>query len=203
MSTDSRNDIVRTLVSMMMSKVGAKPTRGQCQQVARDLILKYPFMKDDIGDGYVRNSYQSIWINICYLLYIFLQLSWVEKMVERIRNVNKADKKKSIDTNGDHHNDEGLLPPKRKRKLIVVDLSRRYPVTTGNSYSSVDSETIEQHMEAIEEEMTKAKPRERLLLPLMKSTFPARWCFVKNEAESVVQVLKAYPCLKFPVIVSS
>ena len=123
MSTDSRNDIVRTLVSMMMSKVGAKPTRGQCQQVARDLILKYPFMKDDIGDGYVRNSYQSIWINICYLLYIFLQLSWVEKMVERIRNVNKADKKKSIDTNGDHHNDEGLTPPKRKRKLIVDDLS--------------------------------------------------------------------------------
>jgi len=58
-------------------------------------------------------------------------------------------------------------------------------------------------MKAIEEEMTKAKPRERLLLPLMKSTFPARWCFVKNEAESVVQVLKAYPCLKFPVIVSS
>jgi len=54
LSSDSRNDIVRTLVSIMMSKVGAKPTRGQCEQVARDLILKYPFMKDDIGDGYVR-----------------------------------------------------------------------------------------------------------------------------------------------------
>ena len=54
LSCDSRNDIVRTLVSIVMSKIGAKPTRGQCEQVARDLILKYPFMKDDIGDGYVR-----------------------------------------------------------------------------------------------------------------------------------------------------
>ena len=26
----------RTLISIMMSKVGAKPTRGQCKQVARD-----------------------------------------------------------------------------------------------------------------------------------------------------------------------
>ena len=59
-SRDSKNDIVRTLVSMMMSKVGAKPTRGQCEQVARDLILKYPFMKDDIGDGYVSIVYMQL-----------------------------------------------------------------------------------------------------------------------------------------------
>ncbi|XP_065893301.1 uncharacterized protein [Dysidea avara] len=175
LSCDSRNDIVRTLVSIMMSKVGAKPTRGQCEQAARDLILKYPFMKDDIGDGY---------------------LSWVEKMIERIRNVNKADKKKSIDL----YDEEQAETPKRKRKLID-DLSRRYSVTTGNSHSSVNSETIEQHHKAIKEEMIRAKPRERLLLPLMKSTFPVRWCFIKNEAESVKQVLEAYPCLKLPIII--
>ena len=66
----------------------------------------------------------------------------------------------------------------------------------------IDSETIEQHHKAITEEMTRAKPRERLLLPLMKSTFPVRWCFVKNEAESVKQIMETYPCLKFPIIVS-
>ena len=100
-------------------------------------------------------------------------------MIERIRNVNKADKKKSITLDK-----EQAETPKRKRKLID-DLSQRYPATTGNSHSSIDSEAIEQHHKAITEEMTRAKPRERLLLPLMKSTFPVRWCFVKNEAESV------------------
>ena len=125
-----------------------------------------------------------------------MQLSWVEKMIERIRNVNKADKKKLITLD-----EEQAETPKRKRKLID-DLSRRYPVTTGNSHSSIDSEAIEQHHKAITEEMTRANPRERLLLPLMKSTFPVRWCFVKNEAESVKQIMETYPCLKFPIIVS-
>ena len=121
-----------------------------------------------------------------------MQLSWMEKMIERIRNVNKADKKKSITLD-----EEQAETPKHKRKLID-DLSRTYPVTTGNSHSS----TIDQHLKAITEEMTRAKPRERLLLPLMKSTFPVRWCFIKNEAESVQQILEIYPCLKFPIIVS-
>ena len=30
-----------------------KPTRFDCEQIARKLILKYPFMKDDMGNGYV------------------------------------------------------------------------------------------------------------------------------------------------------
>ena len=38
---------------MLISKVGPKPIRNHCEQVARKLILKYPFMKDDMGDGYV------------------------------------------------------------------------------------------------------------------------------------------------------
>lgn len=53
LSTECRNDIVRTLVSMLISRVGPKPTKSQCEQVARKLILKHPFMKDDMGDGYV------------------------------------------------------------------------------------------------------------------------------------------------------
>lgn len=53
LSTECRNDIVRTLVSMLISKVGPKPTKSHCEQAARKLILKHPFMKDDMGDGYV------------------------------------------------------------------------------------------------------------------------------------------------------
>ena len=53
LTTECRSDIVRTLVTLMITKVGPKPTKCQCEKVARKLILKYPFMKDDIGFGYV------------------------------------------------------------------------------------------------------------------------------------------------------
>ena len=58
LTPECRSDITRTLVTLMISKVGPKPSRTDCEQVARRLILKYPFMKDDIGDGYV--SYNCI-----------------------------------------------------------------------------------------------------------------------------------------------
>jgi len=70
---------------------------------------------------------------------------------------------------------------------LIDDLSQRYPLTTGNF--SIDFETIEQHHKAIKEEITRAKPRERILMPLMKSTFPVRSCFIKHKAESVKQML--------------
>ena len=65
--------------------------------------------------------------------------------------MSKAVNKKSITLD-----EEQAETPKRKRKLID-DLSRRYP---GNSHSSIDSETIDQYLKAITEEMTTAKPRE-------------------------------------------
>ena len=52
LNKECRSDIVRTLVTLTIAKVGSKPSRSHCQQVARKLILQYPF-KDDIGDGYV------------------------------------------------------------------------------------------------------------------------------------------------------
>lgn len=53
LTNDCRVDIVRTLVTLVTSKVGPKPSKSQLEQVARGLILKYPFMKDDLGSGYV------------------------------------------------------------------------------------------------------------------------------------------------------
>ena len=50
---DSRSDITRTLVTLLVSKYGPKPGRVQCEELGRQLILKYPFMKDDLGNGYV------------------------------------------------------------------------------------------------------------------------------------------------------
>ena len=53
--TDSaRNMIIRSLVNLLFSK-DAKPSRANCENVARRLILKNPFLKDDMGNGYVSN----------------------------------------------------------------------------------------------------------------------------------------------------
>ena len=46
-------DIVRTLVTLLTAKYGPRPGRMLCEDLARQLILKYPFAKDDLGSGYV------------------------------------------------------------------------------------------------------------------------------------------------------
>ena len=53
----SRGDIFRTLVTLLVGKYGPKPGRARCEDLARQLILKYPFVKDDLGTGYVSNTY--------------------------------------------------------------------------------------------------------------------------------------------------
>ena len=53
LDADSRNDIVRTLVTLLVSKYGPKPGSANVQKAAQQLILKYPFMADDLGSGYV------------------------------------------------------------------------------------------------------------------------------------------------------
>ena len=52
-SDEARNDIIRTLVTLLIGKYGSKPSRRQCEQASRALILQYPFLKDDLGPGYV------------------------------------------------------------------------------------------------------------------------------------------------------
>lgn len=50
LNTNARSDIVRTLVTLVISQHGTNP---QVENVCRQLVLKYPFMPDDIGTGYV------------------------------------------------------------------------------------------------------------------------------------------------------
>lgn len=52
-TNECRSDIVRTLVTLTIAKFGSKPNKQHCEQFARQLILQYPFLKDDIGSGYV------------------------------------------------------------------------------------------------------------------------------------------------------
>ena len=53
LSPESRSDISRTLVTLVTAKHGPNPGKTMFDEVARKLILKYPFMKDDMGSGYV------------------------------------------------------------------------------------------------------------------------------------------------------
>jgi len=52
LSATIRSEIVRVLVDQLYAK-SSKPTRAMCEELARALILKYPFMKDDQKIGYV------------------------------------------------------------------------------------------------------------------------------------------------------
>ena len=56
LTPEGRNFIIRNLVTLTMARVGPKITKNHCELVSRKLILKYPFMKDDIGNGYVSNE---------------------------------------------------------------------------------------------------------------------------------------------------
>ncbi len=53
----SRSDIVRTLVTLLVAAHGSKPPKTNCEDAARQLILKYPFMRDDFGSGYVSTTF--------------------------------------------------------------------------------------------------------------------------------------------------
>lgn len=48
-----RCDIVRTMVTLLIAKSGPHPNKSEIELFSRQLVLKYPFMRDDIGTGYV------------------------------------------------------------------------------------------------------------------------------------------------------
>lgn len=119
-------------------------------------------------------------------------------MIERVRNVIKRDNKKARGAPP-----EDVVPePKRRRK--GVELLRRYPVsTTISSDTSENAESLALHNKAIGTELAKAKPRDSVLLPLMRSTYGERRMFILNEATSVQAILLQHCALSRPAIVSA
>ena len=68
----SRGDITRTLVTLLVGKYGPKPGRAHCEDLARQLILKYPFVKDDLGTGYVSNAIYVLKLSLCIIYFLIL-----------------------------------------------------------------------------------------------------------------------------------
>ena len=85
----------------------------------------------------------------------------------------------------------------RKKKIKI---NERYPILNPLVVDNEDS--IAAHKAAIEAELAKKKPKDSILVPLMKSTFSSRRPYILDEAISVVQILEKYPALNRPVIVS-
>ena len=90
-----------------------------------------------------------------------------------MRNVIKQDSKKA--KRSLPQSDEDFDIPKRRKG---VDLLRRYPVNSDSTLDSEKPETMDQHNNAITAELKKAKPRDSVLLPLLKSTYGERRIFV-------------------------
>ena len=115
-----------------------------------------------------------------------------------MRNVIKQDSKKTKCSLA--LTDEVVDIPEKMRK--GVDLLRRYPINSDATLDDENPETMEQHHNAISTELKKAKPRDSVLLPLLKSTYGERRMFVLNEAVSVIEILEKHPALSRPAIVS-
>lgn len=96
---------------------------------------------------------------------------------------------------------ENELQPKGSKRRRKDGILARYPVTA-NDDSTQDRATIEKFKNAISNELKKAKPRDSVLLPLMKSTFNERRMFILGEPVSLIDTLDSYPALKRPTIVS-
>ena len=81
-----------------------------------------------------------------------------------------------------------LSPEARKRDLLL----QRYP--TGAQLTE-DAASTESHLSAIVTELAKAKPRDAVLLPLMRSTYPSRRLFILNDATSLLTAHRTVPIL--------
>lgn len=89
--------------------------------------------------------------------------------------------------------------PKRKKK--DADIIHRYPMHCDSNDDVEDRKTMKEHKKAIASELLKTKPRDSILLPLMKSTFGGRRMLVLTDDVSVGEILEEYPALNRPVIV--
>lgn len=118
-------------------------------------------------------------------------------MVERVRNVIKRDRKRMPSSGGslsESTKRNKLSPEARKRDSLL----RRYP--TGAQLTE-DAASTESHLSAIVTELAKAKPRDSVLLPLMRSTYPSRRLFILNDATSAKHILNEYPALQRQAVV--
>ena len=95
------------------------------------------------------------------------------------------------------------MPATKKGKgpSVKKSLLKRYPPHVHEDLE--DPESVMKHISLMSDEMRKKKPRDIVVLPLLKSTYAARRDYVTSEDRvDVKEILNEYPALHFPSAVS-
>ena len=108
-------------------------------------------------------------------------------MIERIFNLMKLAKVSK-------EKDSDPLEPQPKRRK-GQNLLLQYSMT---NQECEDSESLEQHQQAISKELEKAKPRDSVLLPLLRSTYGEHRMYILNEASCIKD---KFPSMRRPFVV--
>ena len=123
------------------------------------------------------------------LLIIKFQASWERRLINRVYNVSKGEKKRQRE-------DDDATPTAKKRPKILD----RYPPL--NPADITDESTHERHMKALKLELNRDRQRISAVLELMELTFSHRREFVLDHATSAEEILTIYPALRQPDVVS-
>lgn len=116
--------------------------------------------------------------------------------MEHLNNKRKYQSRTTKETSG------ALSLSKRPRVAQTSSRIHRYPVLQGQQVDDEDA-TI-RHLHEAQKEMQRAKPRDDILLELMKSTFQHRRDRIASGAsQSVQDILERFPALKRPAVVST
>ena len=84
-------------------------------------------------------------------------------------------------------------PRKKGRpRKVAACLDDRYPVVN----SECSNEEVKSALDALSKEISNAKPRKDIFLPLMKTTFSLRRHYIMHDALSVQDILREYPAMK-------
>lgn len=176
MTDSDRKYVVQTLATMLMTYM-QKPSMKHCGIVAKVLIAKFPFLKDDDGDGEV-----SCTSNVCVCdisVVNTLQHSWKWFIYYRCQNVNRSSTKESS--------------AKRPRLSSEDQTFHLYPPTEGE-----DEVSYGRNIELLKAEWGKQKPRAEVVKELLTHTFSNRFdTYVhKHEPPSLLEYLAEFPMLK-------
>ena len=174
---DDRKYMVQTLATMMMSYV-ANPSTQDCLLVAKSLLAKFPFLKQD-------GSEVLIYIILSYVTYFITcvtQEAWKWFLYTRAHNVNRPNK----ESNGS--------PPK---KLLKGENAQKHSYPDISSYSD-DEVANARNMELLKQEADKDKPTYEVVKSLMTRTYPYRRQKILEATTtlSVSQMTEDLPVLK-------
>ncbi len=195
------------VILLMVAKYGTKPPRPKCEDVARQLILKHPFMRDDQGIGYVSAANNTVDPLIIYLY----RHHGCPKLLSVLIT--------GLGSRGRSVLELTLARTRKGRELVSLKINYyagirvtlaylytcsynydRYPVKIEAELD--DSTSFDQHVKALSTEMENIKPETIIiLLPLMKRTFSNRRMYMQHDATSVKETLSIYPTLSRVAVV--